>query len=200
MRMRSIVGLAGLAVVVVAMTSCGDVVRTGRSPVIVSVNSLTATTGNISDVVKNVTTPAPCSAATPCPTTFNDVATATLAVILKDTTATAPAPTANNQVTISRYHVEYRRTDGRNTPGVDVPFPIDGAVTATIAAGSTGAVGFELVRHTSKEESPLVQLINDRTIINTLTTVTFYGTDLVGNDVSASGTIQIDFGNFGDTP
>ena len=37
-------------------------------------------------------------------------------------------------------------------------------------------------------------------IINTLTTVTFYGTDLVGNDVSASGTLQLDFGNFGDTP
>ena len=28
--------------------------------------------------------------------------------------------------------------------------------------------------------------------------VTFYGTDQTGNDVSVTGTIQIDFGNFGD--
>jgi len=28
--------------------------------------------------------------------------------------------------------------------------------------------------------------------------VTFYGTDRVGNDISVTGSIQVDFGNFGD--
>jgi hypothetical protein len=73
-------------------------------------------------------------------------------------------------------------------------------MTATILPGSATSVSFELVRHVAKLESPLVQLVNSRSFISTITTVTFFGADRVGNDVSASGTIQIDFGNFGDTP
>ena len=107
-------------------------------------------------------------------------------------------PTTNNEVTVTRYHVTYRRADGRNTPGVDVPYGFDGAVTVTVPIGAGATVGFELVRHTAKEESPLVQLIGSRTIITTLAEVTFYGKDRVGNDITVSGTIQIDFGNFGD--
>jgi hypothetical protein len=54
------------------------------------------------------------------------------------------------------------------------------------------------VRHAAKEESPLVQLQSSPTIITTIAEVTFYGTDRVGNDVSVTGSIQVDFGNFGD--
>jgi hypothetical protein len=150
----------------------------------------------LSDVIVNLTAPAPCSPASPCPTVRNDPGTATIAVLMKDPSITAPSP--NNSVTIGRYHVEFRRADGRNTPGVDVPFAFDGATTATIVAGGTGPVGFELVRHTSKEESPLVQLINNPNVISTIADVTFYGTDPVGNDISATGSIQVNFGNFGD--
>ena len=59
-------------------------------------------------------------------------------------------------------------------------------------------MGFQLVRHTAKEESPLVQLKTQPVIITTIAEVTFYGRDRVGNDISATGTIEIDFGNFGD--
>lgn len=197
MRIRGVIGLVSLAAVVTATASCGDVIRSSKSPVMLTVNSLATSSGSvISDVIRNVTSPAPCTVASPCPTTFNDMATASLGVIMKNVTV---SPTTNNGVTVTRYRVEYHRADGRNQPGVDVPFPFDGAVTATIAAGSTGTVGFELVRHTAKGESPLVQLITNPNVISTITTVTFFGTDQVGNDVSASGTLQIDFGNFGDS-
>ena len=46
------------------------------------------------------------------------------------------SPTSANFITVSRYHVEYVRADGRNTPGVDVPFPFDGAMTLTVGAGN----------------------------------------------------------------
>ena len=36
------------------------------------------------------------------------------------------------------------------------------------------------------------------TIITTIAEVTFYGQDLVGNDIQATGSIQVDFGNFAD--
>lgn len=186
-----------------ATTACGDLVRASRSPVFLVIDSLQARPGNAtqfsgtlaSDVLTNVTTPAPCSPATPCPTVFNDVGQATLSLALKDVSV---APTTNNQVTITRYRVAYRRADGRNTPGLDVPFAFDGAVTVTIPPASSSAVGFEIVRHVAKQEAPLVELISNGKIISTIADVTFYGRDQVGNEVSASGSILIDFGNFGD--
>jgi hypothetical protein len=148
-------------------------------------------------VIVLLTTPAPCTAISPCPTIFSDSGQASISLFMKDTLV---SPTPNNQVTLNRYTVKYRRNDGRNTPGVDVPFSFEGAVTVTVAilGGSTG-VGFEIVRHAAKEESPLVQLRSNRDVITTIADVTFYGKDLVGNDVSVTGSIQIDFGNFGDT-
>jgi hypothetical protein len=186
-----------------AGVSCGDVIRQGRSPAILVVNSMQAATGDkpttffsalTSDVLTLVRTPAPCSDTNPCPTVFNDLGQAVLSAAMKDIAAT---PTTNNQVTLTRYRVVYTRADGRNTPGVDVPYPFDGATTATIpAGGTTVTVGFDLVRNVAKEEAPLVQLVNGSNLISVLATVTFYGKDLVGNDVSATGQIQITFGNF----
>jgi hypothetical protein len=81
---------------------------------------------------------------------------------------------------------------------VDVPYEVDSAATATVPATGTVTMGFQLVRHTSKEESPLVQLKTNSVIIATIAEVTLYGRDRVGNDISAMGTIEVDFGNFGD--
>jgi hypothetical protein len=198
--------LAGL---VAATVSCGDGSRQGSSPVYLVIDTLTGIRGGgtgatasstlISDVITNVTTPAPCTPATPCPTIFGDNGTVTLRAPLKDIgTGTALAPTTNNEVTINRFHVEYTRADGRNTPGVDVPFAFDGAVTGTITANGTLTMGFVLVRNVAKEESPLAQLRTSPNIITTIAKVTFYGTDRTGNAVSVTGQIEIDFGNFGD--
>jgi len=94
--------------------------------------------------------------------------------------------------------VEYIRADGRNTPGVDVPYAFDSALTGTIPAGGTVTLGFELVRSAAKLESPLVQLKTSPNIINVIARVTFYGADRVGNNVTVMGQIGIEFGNFGD--
>ena len=111
---------------------------------------------------------------------------------------TSTKTTSNNAVTFNRYHVSYKRADGRNTPGVDVPYPFDGAATITVLPGAKAGLSFELVRHVAKQETPLVQLRANSAIITTLAEVTFYGQDQVGNDVVVKGSIQIDFGNFGD--
>jgi hypothetical protein len=189
---------------VAATSACGDVIRQGKSPVVLVVDRLTGSAGGggatasgtlHSDVVVMKTSPAPCSAASPCPTIFSDSGQAAMHLVPKDSLID---PTPNNQVTITRYHVTYRRADGRNTPGVDVPFGFDGAVTGTIPETGTKTFDFELVRHVAKEESPLVQLATSPNIINTIAEITFYGTDLVGNAVSATGFMSIEFGNFGD--
>ena len=208
---RRIGRFLGLAALAVATSACGDVVRDGRSPVFLVIDSLRAApTGGFgantfqsnlfSDVQVLITDPAPCTTASPCPTTFSDSGQVTLRIALKDIgTAAAPtAPTSNNEVTITRVRVAYRRTDGRNVPGIDVPYGFDVGSTATIPAGGTATVGFELVRHVAKAESPLVQLISNPNVIAAIADVTFYGKDRVGNEITVTGSISIEFGNFGD--
>ncbi|MBW8867964.1 MAG: hypothetical protein JF610_11665 [Acidobacteria bacterium] len=207
--MRNVFRLVGLALVAAAATSCGDVVREGSSPVYLVIDTLAASRGGsssavassnlLSDVITNAISPPPCTTSAPCPTVFDDTGTVTLRAPLKDIGGATPlVPTSNNEVTITRYTVEYVRTDGRNAPGVDVPYPIDGAVTGTIQAGGTLSVGFEIVRHNAKQEAPLAELRTSPNIIVTNAKVTFYGRDRVGNSVTVSGQIQINFGNFGD--
>jgi len=194
-----------LAAVAAAGVSCGSVVRDGTSSVYLVIDQLQASrngtgtpTGFLtSDVITNVTTPAPCSTLTPCPTVFDDPGTVVLRLVPKDISPTT-APTTNNEVTINRVHIEYLRADGRNTPGVDVPFPFDGAVTGTVPATGSATLVFELVRHAAKEESPLMQLRTSSAVLTTIAHVTFYGQDRVGNIVSVTGLIQVNFANFGD--
>ena len=205
-RMRQISGVVAAAAVVLSSVSCGNVVRTGKSPMFLVVDLLQGQPGGgtntqlgnplQSDVLSFVTTPAPCSPNSPCPTIFNDVGQVVLRIVPKDV-SNPTAPSTNNEVTINRFRVNYRRADGRNAPGVDVPYGFDGAVTGTVAIGSQLTLGFEIVRHAAKLEAPLIALVDSPTIITTLADVTFYGQDRVGNEVTVTGSIQIDFGNFG---
>ena len=167
--MRKITRLLAIAVLALAAGSCGDVVRQGRSPVFLVMDTLqgirggpqagAATSTLISDVITNSSTPPPCTADSPCPTIFGDTGTASFRLVPRTGRLTIQ-PTTNNQVTITRYHVAYRRNDGRNVQGVDVPYAFDGAVTVTVPATGTASIGFVLVRLTAKAESPLVQLVS----------------------------------------
>ena len=207
--MRHAHRVIGLAAVVLATTSCGNVATSSRAPAYLIIDNLTgasganpSTFGNpvTSDVLTLVTKGGTCTVAAPCPTYFNDLGQAILRLALKDvgTTATPNAPTSNNEITISQYHVDYQRADGRNTQGVDVPFAFDNGLTATVPAAGNVTVAFELVRNNAKKEAPLVQLVTNTGIINTIANVTFYGADRAGNAVSVTGHIAVNFGNFGD--
>jgi hypothetical protein len=200
--------LALVALIGITSGGCGDVVRQGRAPVQLVIVSLEAASGaepgelvaNLNSDVVTLVDETVNGQQVRVPTTFNDVGEVRMSLILKDPgqPGAPAAPTSINQVTVTRYRVVYRRTDGRNTPGVDVPFPFDSAVTFTVPPQGTVSSGFQLVRHTAKREAPLAALQFNPDIISTIAEVTFFGRDQAGNDVSATGTIGIDFGNFGD--
>jgi hypothetical protein len=190
----------------VAASGCGDVATSSRASSVLVIDSLTAASGAEpaqfggtldSDVSTNVTEPAPCSDASPCPVVYPDLGKVSLSLVAKNQVSTT-APTALNSVTITRYRVEFSRADGHNVAGVDVPYAFDSAMTFTIPAGGKAEMGFELVRHVSKQEAPLLALKTSHNIISTIAKVTFYGTDQSGNVVSAVGSIGIAFGNFAD--
>ena len=129
----------------------------------------------------------------------NDLAEVTMELTLKDqgVPGTANQPSPLNAVTFTRYHVDYRRADGRNTPGTDIPYAFDGAMTFTVAGDAVKTV-VEVVRHVAKAEAPLAALATDPKVITTITTITFYGKDQAGNNVKVSADLQINFGNFAD--
>lgn len=197
-----VIGVATLA------GGCGDMATDSRSPVQLTLLSLRAASGVTpeefgstlhSDVITFVEQTVGGETES-VPTIFGDNGAAEFAIVLKDpgsdpTNPAAPSPL--NSVTITRYRVVYRRTDGRNTPGVDVPFPFDSAVTVTVTLDG-GSAGFQLVRTAAKQEAPLRRLANNPDFISTIADVTFYGRDQAGNDVSVTGSIGIDFGDFGD--
>ena len=205
--MRPLVG----AVCLLLSASCGsELLRTGKAPVMLIIETLGGASGaNPSDFVTPLLSDVR-TVVDDVPTVFNDVGRASIRVELKDQSGgivrdplnpvTAPSPTAMNAVTITRYRVTYRRADGRNAPGVDVPFGFDGAVTTTIQPGNAGEVIFDLVRHTSKSEPPLRNLIAGGGVrfINAVAEVTFFGRDQNGNEVMVTGMMDVIFGDFAD--
>jgi hypothetical protein len=203
--------LAGLAMVALWATlvaGCGEVSRTGRSPAQLVILSLEAASGAepdefggtlSSDVVTLVEQQAS-GTTVRVPTIFGDPARVTMALVLRDpgVPGAGSAPSALNAITINRYRVTYRRADARNTPGVDVPYGFDSAVTFTVPAEGEVTAGFSLVRVTAKQEAPLLALASSPVVIQTIADVTFYGRDQAGNEVSVTGSIGVSFGNFGD--
>jgi hypothetical protein len=195
-RIRQAMMAAGTMAILFGSVSCGNVARTGRSPMMLVVVLLTAAPTGVpvlSDVQRMVGTP-------PVATVDSDLAVVTFRAILKDPNPpTLPAtPSPLNAITLSRYHVEFVRTDGRKTPGIDVPYAFDGAITAVVAGSDTTPETFELVRAQAKLEAPLRALVNQGGLveISTIAYVTFYGQDQTGNDVQVTATIGVTFADF----
>src|SRR5262245_44902694 len=191
-----------VAALVLMSASCGDMTRQGTSPAYLRIDQFTAASGAAPGEVggtlfSDVETLVDRNGAL-IPTIFADVAQVSFALGLKNPgPSTGPTtPSANNFITLDRYHVQYIRADGRNSPGVDVPYPFDGGIPGTVSG--TLEISFERVRHVAKEEAPLRALRNSFVIINTIAEVTFYGHDQTGRGVTAVGRISVEFGNFGD--
>jgi hypothetical protein len=183
----------------VAASSCGKLTREGTSSSYLVLTSLQGARGQAttfssvlqSDVL-NV------DPQTGAQSIAADQGQAVFQLALKDpgSSTTPNTPTPNNYITLTQYHVEYVRSDGRNTQGVDVPYAFDGAVTATVS--QTAAVTFTLVRIQAKQEAPLQAMaFNGGAIaITTIAKVTFYGHDQTGREVSVTGNIEVDFSDW----
>ena len=194
---------------VVASAACGDLVRQGRSPSFLVIDLMSATSGASpgtfgqileSDVVTLVTQTVG-GAQIRVPTIFEDIGQVQVRILLKDqgSPGATATPSNINIITINRYRVVYKRSDGRNTPGVDVPYPFDGAITATIT-NTPVQLTFILVRIQAKVEPPLRALGSGggAIAISTIAEVTFYGHDQAGNEVASTGNISVNFADWGD--
>lgn len=198
--MRRVVGLALAA----ASIGCAATGRPGEASSYLIVESFTAASGAKPDAfggtlasdVQTLVKTTVNGAQVRVPTVFEDLGQVRLRLAMKNPgAATSPA----NFITVRRYRVTFRRTDGRNTPGVDVPFGYDGAVTMTVGEEPSSA-GFTLVRIQAKSEAPLLALIGGggAVAISTIAEITFYGEDQAGREVVATANIGITFADWGD--
>lgn len=189
---------------------CGETMLTGRAPVVLVIDRLEGASGaepaELSNVlhsdVETLVARSVATGETSAPTVFADSGRAVLRVALKDIgQPESPAtPTENNAVTITRYRVSYRRTDGRSVPGVDVPYGFDAAATVSVDGTGPAPLGLELVRAQAKREPPLSSLRGDggALAISAIADVMFYGHDRAGNEVSAAGALLVVFADWDD--
>jgi hypothetical protein len=196
---RSRLQIAAVLLLTTATASCGEVQRQDQASSFLIVNALEAAPGSDPSTFSGTLPSDVITVVNGAPTVFSDLGRVRLALAMKDpgSTASPTAPTTANYITVTQYHVQYIRSDGRNTPGVDVPYAFDGAMTITVAAAEV-AGAFTIVRNIAKDEAPLKALAVNGVIISTIAEVTFYGHDQTGREVKATARMSIDFGNFGD--
>jgi hypothetical protein len=126
-----------------------------------------------------------------------DTAKATLSAKFMD-----PAPILGtsqySDIVLTRYVVSFSRTDGRNRPGADVPFPFEGSLTTLVRVDSTASVNFVIVREAAKLEAPLINLRDSAygDILNMTAKIEFYGHDLTDKAVKATGYLTVYFANY----
>ncbi len=104
-----------------------------------------------------------------------------------------------NDVELFKFAVTYRRADGQNTPGVDVPYAFEEGMSGIIRIGQRASFSFIIVREAAKQEPPLINLItptNRGETLQVTARIDFYGRDLAGHMVKATGYLPITFANF----
>jgi hypothetical protein len=200
--------VAIMAAALIGSGSCNELVTQGRASSFLVIERLSGASGADpsafttvlqSDVVTHVRRTVdgqPVSV----PTIFEDPGQVIMRLGLKDpgTPSTPSSPTSANWITVTRYRVVFRRSDGRNTPGVDVPHAFDGAVSVTVM--DIASATFTLVRGQAKLEPPLIALRDGggAIAISAIAEVTFYGQDQTGAEVSVTGSISVNFGDWDD--
>ncbi len=102
-------------------------------------------------------------------------------------------------IIIERYRVTYVRADGRNTPGVEVPYAFDGAMTLRVPVDAPASQQFMVVRPQAKLEPPLSNLAGGggAIVLSVIAQIDFYGRQLVTDRaVAARGFLNITFADF----
>ena len=197
---RKPIVFALITTLAVAVAGCGDP-SYGQAPASVRIDDLSASPGGgstsfggslHSDVERIVSG---------SPTVFNDLGRVTFSLVLKDPGAPGitNSPSALNSVQFTRYRVVFRRTDGRNVQGVDVPYAFDSGMTTAVTGTGSATQTFDLVRSSAKLEAPLLALARNGQAIDTIADVTFYGRDFAGKNVAVTASIGVTFANFGDS-
>jgi hypothetical protein len=187
--------IIGLIIVALAMTACHACTADGTSASMLQIVSLTGndlqgTAGSttvFSDVINNGSI-------------INDNGVAEIKAMPLD--PLLEFTTQYMDVMVDQIDVEFRRTDGRNVEGVDVPYRFTQPMNMLVTTLATVKIPFVLIRHVAKMEAPLLALreVPSREfVLQLVAVVTIHGKDLGGNRVApVTGYISVWCANFAD--
>jgi hypothetical protein len=108
-------------------------------------------------------------------------------------------PSSFANVTVTHYSVSYFRSDGKSTPGIDVPYGFSGPVTVRVVVGTPTALTLVIVREAAKQEAPLINILQAGTraeVIAATAKIEIYGIDGSNKTVKTTGYIPVYFANF----
>jgi hypothetical protein len=189
--------ILALLIAVLALASCNAVENDSTSASMLQIKSLT---GNDLQGKEGSTT------------VFSDVVTTSGSIINDNGVAEMIAVTldplysANNTITpymdvlVDQIDVEFRRTDGRNVEGVDVPYSFNQPMSMLVSFDAAVKIPFILIRHEAKREAPLLRLRENFEVLQLVAVVTIHGKDLGGHRVApVTGYVSVWCANFADS-
>lgn len=130
---------------------------------------------------------------------YNEWASASLTALLIDPGDIAD--TYYQSIIVDQVDIEYSRADGKSVEGTDVPYKFSQKVNLRIAIDETSSLGFVLVQHNAKRESPLVELVGlgQEKNLKLEAKITIHGHDVGGHRIQpVSGSISIYCADYGD--
>jgi hypothetical protein len=184
-----------LIIVALAMTACNTLENQSTSATRLQIVSLTGNdlqgkTGSttvFSDVITNGSI-------------INDSGVADILALTLDPMIEANQITPYMDVLIDQIDVEFRRTDGRNVEGVDVPYRFTQPMSITVPITKNAEIPFILIRHMAKQEAPLLRLRDNSEVLELVAVVTIHGKDLGGHRVApVTGYVTVWCANFADS-
>lgn len=193
-RMTFVLKIAVLLPCLLFLLSCDKVNPEHASSsilLVTRINGYTATGDSAdfleSDVLETATLPA---------TVVSDIITATLEARLKASETVGPGPSYQNRIVLHSYDVTYTYVD--SSAGVSgTPAGFSGELSVALDIDSYVDVSFVIVRAQAKNELPLSN-ITTGDLLQVVATITFYGDDIAGNPVQATGYLTIYFSDYAD--
>ncbi|MBC8357592.1 MAG: hypothetical protein ISS41_05015 [Candidatus Aminicenantes bacterium] len=126
-------------------------------------------------------------------TVVSDVIIATLEAKLKEPETLGPGTSYQSSILVDEYEVVYTAVD---PSGSSVPETFRGSLSTVIPVDSSTNISFVIVRNFAKQDPPLSTLVASGGALQVVATITFYGEDLAGKEVQATGYLTIYFGNY----
>jgi len=188
--------ILGLTIVVLLLAGCSAVENQGTSGTMLQIVSLTGndlqgTAGSttvFSDVLTNGSI-------------INDNGVAALMALPLDPLLETQTPYMD--VLVDQIDIAFKRTDGRNVEGVDVPYRFTQPVSFLVPINGASTIPFVLIRHIAKTESPLIDLrdpLNPDQVLQLVAIITIHGKDKGGHRVApVTGNITVWCADFADS-
>jgi hypothetical protein len=128
-----------------------------------------------------------------------DIITATLEAKMKSPEEIPPGPSYLNRINIHSYDVSYTYVDSNMSPvpSPNAPATFTGRLSHQVDIDGSVDIAFVVVRAQAKTEVPLINVSGLNTM-QVVARITFYGEDIAGKPIEATGYLTIYFANYAD--